>query len=88
MREKIAKIDYEFGAPKSYFDWDKLDNKDKSWYLRKADQILAITGEYEEVKELPVVADGALPDGKWWYKKAQQATRKLCGGKIYRKKEG
>ena len=55
VREKIARTDYEFGSPKSYWNWDKVSDKDKAWYLRKANAILAI-------KELAVVdRDAELP---------------------------
>lgn len=51
-REEIAKLDYEFGAPKSYFDWDKANDQDKSWHLRKADQILSLIVADDQTVEL------------------------------------
>lgn len=53
MREKIAKTDYEFGSPKSYFDWDKLSDKDRAWYLRLAKQILSLETDTCRIKIMP-----------------------------------
>ncbi len=40
--EEIAKTSYESGAPKPYFDWDKVTTKDRAWYLRKAEAIFQV----------------------------------------------
>ena len=45
MREKIAKIDYEFGAQRIYWDWEKVSDKDRTWYLKKTDAILVLLVE-------------------------------------------
>ena len=41
-REKVARLMYEGGAPKPYFDWDTVREQDKNYYLRQADQLKEI----------------------------------------------
>lgn len=40
LSEEIARLSYEFGSPRTYFNWDTIQEKDKSWYRRMAAQIL------------------------------------------------
>ena len=47
-REKVAKLSYEGGAPKPYFDWDTAREKDKNYYLKQADQLKEILGDRDE----------------------------------------
>lgn len=77
--------------------WEKLSEHNREAYRTSADQILAITGEYEEV-ELPhpsIETKSKAEEAKGWtlaqdyaYRDAQQDILKLCGGKIYRKVKG
>lgn len=54
--EELAKFTYEFGCPKSYWDWSKVNSKDKAWEIKAAKALLTKlrTLDYlspQEVKE-------------------------------------
>ena len=83
MREEIARRLWSWNSdPVVSPKWNTLPSHIKKVYLEEADQILAITGEYEEV-ELPrifVDANCAV-----FVRKIKKEILKLCGGKIYRR---
>lgn len=60
LREKIAKLHYEFEAPIQYFNWDKVQEKDRPYYLREADAVIKLfksAGYIKPQGEPPLLSD-------------------------------
>lgn len=38
--EQTARLNYEFGSPRAYWNWDKAQERDKEWHLRLAQAII------------------------------------------------
>jgi len=87
MREEIARLVFRVWFNSDLYEFNTAGGEIQHKCYVCADQILAIT-KVEEVKELPKNPYGRFQENtRLGYKEAQQDILKLCGGKIYRKKE-